>query len=88
LLIGCPEAAFENRASWLIETVRVMPDRVANHRHPGVQSAVTALRSPEWAAEYLGMPLAWVIGAADRGDQSLSRRGFGRGRAKSMTRRK
>lgn len=31
-------------------------------------SAVTALRSPEWAAEYLGMEVPWVLEAAERGE--------------------
>ncbi len=36
--------------------------------HLSADSAVTALRSPEWAAEYLGMTVAWVLEAAERGD--------------------
>ena len=43
-------------------------DSRAQFTHLGAHSAVTALRSPEWTAEYLAMPLAWVLGAAERGE--------------------
>ncbi len=45
-----------------------MRENRTSFAHLGAQSAVTALRSPEWAAEYLGMPVAWVLVAAERGD--------------------
>ncbi len=45
-----------------------MPEQRTQFAYLGAQSAVTALRSPEWVAEYLGMPVAWVLVAAERGD--------------------